>query len=108
MQILDHATGHLMALGASAALLRQQREGGSWQVQVSLARTGQWLRGLGRVPDGFAAGKPDFARLPRNDGQRLRPAERAAPCGAAVGHARRLGAAIDAAGHAPRWLWPAR
>jgi len=61
MQVLDHATGHLMALAASAALLRQQREGGSWHVQVSLARTGQWLRGLGRVANGFAAGKPDFA-----------------------------------------------
>ena len=61
MQVLDHATGHLMALAASAALLRQQREGGSWGVQVSLARTGNWLRGLGRVADGFAAAKPDFA-----------------------------------------------
>lgn len=61
MQILDHATGHLMALASSAALQRQQREGGSWQVQVSLARTGQWLRSLGRVPDGFAVVPPDFA-----------------------------------------------
>jgi crotonobetainyl-CoA:carnitine CoA-transferase CaiB-like acyl-CoA transferase len=61
MQVLDHATGHLMALAASAALLRQQLEGGSWGVQVSLARTGQWLRGLGRVADGFAAAKPDLA-----------------------------------------------
>jgi crotonobetainyl-CoA:carnitine CoA-transferase CaiB-like acyl-CoA transferase len=60
MQILDHATGHLMALAACAALQRQQREGGSWFVQVSLARTGQWLRSLGRVAGGFAAPKPDF------------------------------------------------
>ncbi|MCU0966982.1 MAG: CoA transferase, partial [Burkholderiaceae bacterium] len=61
MQILDHATGHLMALAASATLMRQQREGGSWWVQVSLARTGQWLRSLGRVADGFSTGPPDFA-----------------------------------------------
>lgn len=60
MQILDHASGHLMALGACAALQRQQREGGSWHVQVSLAATGHWLRGLGRVADGFSAPKPDF------------------------------------------------
>jgi crotonobetainyl-CoA:carnitine CoA-transferase CaiB-like acyl-CoA transferase len=60
MQILDHASGHLMALGASAALQRQQREGGSWHVQVSLAATGHWLRGLGRLSDGFSAAKPDF------------------------------------------------
>ena len=61
MQILDHATGHLMVLAACAALQRQQREGGSWHVQVSLARTGHWLRGLGRVPDGFAVDPPGFA-----------------------------------------------
>jgi len=60
MQILDHATGHLMALAACAGLWRQQREGGSWHVHVSLARTGLWLRSLGRVADGFAAPKPDF------------------------------------------------
>jgi hypothetical protein len=61
MQILDHASGHLIALGTCAALQRQQREGGSWHVQVSLAATGHWLRGLGRVERGFSAGKPDFA-----------------------------------------------
>jgi hypothetical protein len=61
MQLLDHATGHLMALAAGAALQRQQREGGSWLVQVSLARTGHWLRGLGRVADALAVAKPDFA-----------------------------------------------
>lgn len=54
MQILDQATGYLIALGASAALCRQQREGGSWHVQVSLAQTGHWLRNLGRVENGFA------------------------------------------------------
>jgi crotonobetainyl-CoA:carnitine CoA-transferase CaiB-like acyl-CoA transferase len=61
MQILDEATGYLIALGASAALLRQQREGGSWHVRVSLARTGLWLRELGRVANGFAVAKPDLA-----------------------------------------------
>ncbi len=63
MQVLDMASGALMAFGAQAALLRQQREGGSWQVRVSLARTGQWLRELGRVPNGFSAPPPDFAAL---------------------------------------------
>lgn len=58
MQILDQATGYLIAFGASAALWRQQREGGSWHVQVSLAQTGHWLRGLGRIPDGFDAVPP--------------------------------------------------
>jgi hypothetical protein len=60
-QSLDHGAGHLIALGAAAALWRQQHEGGSWHVQVSLARTGQWLRGLGRVADGFGAVAGDIA-----------------------------------------------
>jgi crotonobetainyl-CoA:carnitine CoA-transferase CaiB-like acyl-CoA transferase len=59
MQILDEATGYLIAMGAAAALWRQQREGGSWHVQVSLAQTGHWLRGLGRVADGFRIQVPD-------------------------------------------------
>jgi crotonobetainyl-CoA:carnitine CoA-transferase CaiB-like acyl-CoA transferase len=53
-QMLDHATGYLMAFGTMMARARQAREGGSWQVQVSLARTGRWLWELGRVADGFA------------------------------------------------------
>ncbi len=61
MQILDEATGYLIAFGAAAALHRQQREGGSWQVRVSLAQTGHWLRGLGRVPGGLATARPDIA-----------------------------------------------
>jgi crotonobetainyl-CoA:carnitine CoA-transferase CaiB-like acyl-CoA transferase len=58
MQILDQATGWLIAFGAAAALRRQQREGGSWHVQVSLAQTGHWIRGLGRVDNGFSVKPP--------------------------------------------------
>jgi crotonobetainyl-CoA:carnitine CoA-transferase CaiB-like acyl-CoA transferase len=53
-QMLDHATGYLMAFGAMMAKARQAREGGSWHVRVSLAQTGRWLWNLGRVQDGFA------------------------------------------------------
>ena len=52
-QMLDHATGYFMAFGAMMAKARQSREGGSWQVRVSLAQTGRWLWNLGRVVDGF-------------------------------------------------------
>ncbi|WP_029585180.1 CoA transferase [Bradyrhizobium sp. URHD0069] len=52
-QMLDHATGYLMAFGAMMAKARQSREGGSWHVRVSLAQTGRWLWNLGRVVDGF-------------------------------------------------------
>jgi crotonobetainyl-CoA:carnitine CoA-transferase CaiB-like acyl-CoA transferase len=61
MQILDEATGYLIAFGAAAALRRQQRDGGSWHVQVSLAQTGHWLRTLGRVEGGPQISKPDPA-----------------------------------------------
>jgi crotonobetainyl-CoA:carnitine CoA-transferase CaiB-like acyl-CoA transferase len=53
-QMLDHATGYLMAFGAMMAKARQAREGGSWHVRVSLAQTGRWLWNLGRVEDGLA------------------------------------------------------
>jgi crotonobetainyl-CoA:carnitine CoA-transferase CaiB-like acyl-CoA transferase len=60
-QMLDHATGYLMAFGAMMAKLRQSREGGSWHVRVSLAQTGRWLWGLGRIVDGLKTAdvKPD-------------------------------------------------
>ena len=53
-QMLDHATGYFMAFGAMMAKARQALEGGSWHVQVSLARTGRWLWNLGRIADGLA------------------------------------------------------
>jgi crotonobetainyl-CoA:carnitine CoA-transferase CaiB-like acyl-CoA transferase len=56
-QVLDHATGYLLAFGAMTALLRRSREGGSWHVRASLAQTGYWLRSLGRV-DGLGAKDP--------------------------------------------------
>lgn len=52
-QMLDHATGYLMAFGAMMAKARQAREGGSWHVRVSLAQTGRWLRNLGRLDSGL-------------------------------------------------------
>jgi crotonobetainyl-CoA:carnitine CoA-transferase CaiB-like acyl-CoA transferase len=52
-QMLDHATGYLMAFGAMMAKARQSREGGSWHVRVSLAQTGRWLWNLGRLADGL-------------------------------------------------------
>jgi crotonobetainyl-CoA:carnitine CoA-transferase CaiB-like acyl-CoA transferase len=52
-QMLDHATGYLMAFGAMMGRARQSREGGSWHVRVSLAQTGRWLWNLGRIPDGL-------------------------------------------------------
>jgi hypothetical protein len=46
-QALDHATGWLAAFGTLVALERRAREGGSWRVDLSLARTAEWLASLG-------------------------------------------------------------
>ncbi len=62
-QALDHASGFLLAFGIQAALLRRAEEGGSWLVRVSLAGTAHWLRGLGRLADGFAPRTPGIQDL---------------------------------------------
>lgn len=49
VQVLDYSAGFLLAYGIQAALLRQAREGGSWQVRVTLAGVARWLRSLGPV-----------------------------------------------------------
>jgi crotonobetainyl-CoA:carnitine CoA-transferase CaiB-like acyl-CoA transferase len=54
-QVLDHASGYLLAFGAMSALSRRSREGGSWHVRGSLAQTGRWLRSLGRIDGGLRA-----------------------------------------------------
>jgi CoA-transferase family III len=49
-QLLDHASGYLLAAGVLAGLTRRCGAylGGGWQVSVSLARTASWLDALGR------------------------------------------------------------
>lgn len=61
----DYCSGYLAACGAMLALARQAREGGSWEVRVSLARTAQWIRGLGRVPAGARPEPPTAAEIAR-------------------------------------------
>ena len=55
---IDYVSGYLMAYGALVALARRAREGGSWLVRVSLARTGKWI-----VDRGFFEG---FLELPED------------------------------------------
>ena len=45
-QPLDYLSGYLAAFGAMRALLLRAEEGGSWHVEVSLARTAQWIRDM--------------------------------------------------------------
>lgn len=60
LQVLDYSAGFLLAFGTLAARLRQAQQGGSWQVQLSLARTGLWLRSLGRCSGFAGVARPGF------------------------------------------------
>jgi crotonobetainyl-CoA:carnitine CoA-transferase CaiB-like acyl-CoA transferase len=62
-QVLDHATGYLLAFAAMTALMRRAEQGGSWHVRLSLAQTGHWFRHLGRI-DGIKSPNPKFADVP--------------------------------------------
>jgi hypothetical protein len=55
-QLLDHATGYLIAAGALAALARRARTGEATHVSVSLARTARWLLDQGITPTRQSAG----------------------------------------------------
>ncbi len=65
-QALDYVSGYLLAYGIMAALRRRAEEGGSYLVRVSLAQTGRWIQGLGRLPgpaDGRDSPDPRFEDL---------------------------------------------
>lgn len=47
----DYITAYLAAAGAMSALARRARDGGSYHVKVSLARTSMWILDLGSGPD---------------------------------------------------------
>jgi crotonobetainyl-CoA:carnitine CoA-transferase CaiB-like acyl-CoA transferase len=49
--INDYITGYMGAAGATAALLKRAREGGSYHVTVSLARCAMWYQSLGLMPE---------------------------------------------------------
>ncbi|CDO73975.1 hypothetical protein BN946_scf185043.g24 [Trametes cinnabarina] len=49
LQALDHVAGYMLAFGIQAALHHTITEGGSWEVRVSLAAVGRWIRSLGQL-----------------------------------------------------------
>ncbi len=91
----DYITGYLAALGVLAALQRRAREGGSWEVRVSLAQTARWLRDLA-VPHEVSA-----------------PVDLSVPAGyfiesdTPVGRLRHLGSAVRMSATPTRWTLPA-
>jgi crotonobetainyl-CoA:carnitine CoA-transferase CaiB-like acyl-CoA transferase len=105
-QALDHATGYLAAFGAMVALARRAREGGSHLVRVSLAATGRWIDGLGRVdgrtrPDLTLAAIDDLLETsdtPFGRVRHVRPAARLAET-----PARWARPAVPLGTHSPAW-----
>lgn len=87
----DYLTGHLGALGALRALERQQREGGSFEVRVSLSRTAMWLQSMERI-DGAPQGVDALA---------LENAMTTTPD--ARGALRHLGPVLEMSDTPPRW-----
>ena len=57
----DLLTGYLASAGVMAALMRRAKEGGSYHVKLSLARTAMWVQDLGYVDEA------DYSAMPRND-----------------------------------------
>ena len=53
---IDYTTGYLMAFGAAVALARRATEGGSWLVDVALARVGKLIVDQGLLPEERYAG----------------------------------------------------
>lgn len=96
---LDYVGGYLMALGAMAALARRVREGGSWRVRVSLARTGQWILDRGLLDAAAIAGLP--RELPEAEIARLSQ-ETKSPFGVV----RHLAPAARLSETPPRWVRP--
>jgi len=66
---IDYVSGYVMAFGAMVALARRAREGGSWLVRVSLARTGKWIVDRGLLDTAAAAGAP--SELPAAEIERI-------------------------------------
>lgn len=63
-QALDHAGGYFLAAGVMTALYRQATEGGSYQVDVSLAGVMKYLRSLGQYQNDTGFHFKDFNTPP--------------------------------------------
>ncbi|MGI4776839.1 MAG: CoA transferase [Janthinobacterium lividum] len=106
MQILDEATGYLIAFCSTVALGRQQREGGSWEVKLSLAQTAHWLRGLGRVSGGLSTTVPDrepYLETADSGFGLLRAVRHSALIGGGAPPAARLRPLMPPGSHPPSW-----
>jgi hypothetical protein len=105
--INDYVTGYMGAAGATAALVRRAKEGGSYHVTVSLARNAMWYLSLGLVPpqertfaenpfrrfDSLSAKPAELMPIVLKLRQRLLPPE-LIECDTPLGRVRRLAPAV--------------
>ena len=96
---IDYVSGHLMAYGAMVALARRVREGGSWLVRVSLARTGKFIVDRGLLDAGSLEGVP--GDLPADEIARL-TIETQTP----LGRLRHLAPVVQMSETRARWTRP--
>jgi crotonobetainyl-CoA:carnitine CoA-transferase CaiB-like acyl-CoA transferase len=61
-QALDHGAGYLLATGIIAALYKREKEGGAYEVKVSLAGVMKYLRSLGQYEGKSGFDRKDFER----------------------------------------------
>ncbi|HET7198610.1 MAG TPA: CoA transferase [Burkholderiales bacterium] len=96
---IDYVSGYLMAFGTVVALYRRAREGGSWHVQVALARVGQWIAERGVLPEA------EWRRAPLE-----LPDEELAPLlgetDSPAGRIRHLKPVLELSGTPPHWRRP--
>ena len=92
VQLLDHATGYLLAAGVTSALARRHAGGGAWRVRLSLARTAGWVLGLGRTGALDVPGPPDEL-----------PADLAVDLHGVMGHSCHVACPGVIVGAAPSW-----
>ena len=96
---IDYVSGHIMAYGAMVALARRVREGGSWLVRVSLARTGKFIVDRGLLDAASLEDVP--GDLPADEIARL-TSETQTP----LGRSRRLAPVVQMSETRARWTRP--
>lgn len=62
-QLLDYASGYLLATGIVRALTDRLASGAGSDIEVVLARTGRWLEAMGRVENGLDVPLPTAAEV---------------------------------------------
>ncbi len=72
-QLLDYASGYLLATGIVRSLTDRLSTGSGYDVEVVLARTGRWLEALGRVDHGLEVPLPSAADVAEFQQERPSP-----------------------------------